>query len=329
MKKILISLFLVAITATSFAKKIKFAVDMAGQVLSPNGIHVMGDFQTIAGFSGGDWNPATTTLAQEGTTDIYSIVIDIPAFTKYEYKYVNGDQSYEAEFIPEPSRVGYNFNDNRWLYLDSLANDTTFIGALVFGGNAPAGLTLVRFYVDMQNEVVSSNGVHVAGTFQGTNPWNPSTNIMYSFGNSLYEVIAYTNTGACNFKFYNGNTLGDAENIPNLCSVFGNREADVQYDTLLTNFCFSSCAACIVGINENVDSQNISVYPNPSSGEFEIKGLRFDIGDVVTIFDIVGKEVYQTEVYHVTQNLKLQTTNLKPGIYFVRIKENTLKLIFE
>lgn len=332
MKKILLSLFLISISAATFAKQIKFAVDMTGQVLSPNGIHVMGDFQTIAGFAGGDWNPASTTLTQEGTTDIYSIIIDIPAFTKYEYKYVNGDQSYEAEFIPEPSRVGYNFNDNRWLYLDSLANDTTFIGALIFGGNAPAGLKLVRFYVDMQNEVVSSNGVHVGGTFQGTNPWSASSDIMYSFGGTVYELIKYVNIGVCNFKFYNGNTVPDAENIPGACSVFGNREVDVQYDTLLTNFCFASCVSCVVGLNENAVSQNIILNPNPAHN---YSVLQFDNSMIlhsVSVCDISGRVVRKYQNF-AGKNLIIEKENLESGIYIVNVindwSAKTIKLIFE
>src|SRR6185436_20741908 len=222
MKKILFLFFVLAACTNLFAKKVKFSVDMTGQTLSPNGIHVTGDFQTAAGFPGGDWQPNTTTLTQEGSTNIYSIIVDIPAFTKYEYRYVNGDQSYEVEFVPIESRVGDNFDDNRWLWVDSLANDTTDIGAIVFDTNAPAGLTLVRFLVDMQNEPsVSPAGVHIAGDFQG---WDPSKIMLYSFGSDVYEIISYVNPGTYEYKFYNGNTGGSMENIPALCSVNTNRE---------------------------------------------------------------------------------------------------------
>src|SRR6185436_15682419 len=153
MKKILFIFLFLLVAGISVAKKVKFAVDMTGQVLNVTGVHIGGDFQTLAGFAGGDWMPGTTPMTQEtGDTNIYSIVVDIPAFTKYEYKVINGDQWYEAEFVPLESRVGYNFNDNRWLWVDSLSNDTTFVGALLFSGNAPAGLKLLRVVVDMQNE---------------------------------------------------------------------------------------------------------------------------------------------------------------------------------
>ena len=105
--------FLILASFNSFAKKVKFAVDMDTNTVSPNGIHVTGDFQALAGFPGGDWTSNETVCTQEGTSTIYSVIVDIPAFAKYEYKFVNGDQFYEVEFVPVESRVGYDFDDNR------------------------------------------------------------------------------------------------------------------------------------------------------------------------------------------------------------------------
>src|SRR5689334_19803480 len=188
MKKVLLTAVILLSATFVFAKKVKFSVDLDTVTANVTGVHVMGDFQGVAGFPGGDWLPNTTPLTQEASSTIYSTVVDIPAFTKYEYKFVNGDQGYEAEFVPLPSRVGYNFNDNRWLWVDSLANDTTDIGAILFAGNAPVNLTLLRFKVDMSEALVDPAGVHVAGDFQG---WDPSKIMLYSFGSGVYEIIAY------------------------------------------------------------------------------------------------------------------------------------------
>ena len=53
MKKILFILVLLN-GSFAFGKKVKFAVDMSGQIINPLGIHVTGDFQTAAGFAGGN-----------------------------------------------------------------------------------------------------------------------------------------------------------------------------------------------------------------------------------------------------------------------------------
>ncbi|MEO8147273.1 MAG: T9SS type A sorting domain-containing protein [Bacteroidia bacterium] len=331
MKKILFSVLLISLTLNVFAKKIKFACDMTGVVLSPNGMHISGDFQTIAGYPGGDWNSGSTLLTQEGTTDIYSIVLDLPAFTKYEYKFVNGDQFYEAEFVPEPSRVLYNFVDNRWIYLDSLADDTTFVGAIQFAQNAPAGLTLVRFYVDMQNEIASSNGVHVAGNFQG---WNPTSTILYSFGSNIYEIISYVTAGTYEYKFYNGNTSAIVEAIPALCAVNGNREVLVLSDTLLNMICYSTCSLCVssAGIAENNSINYLQLTPNPVKDNTILKWNDNSISHSIALRDVTGRIIREYKNVNGT-SLQIEKGNLDSGIYFVNISDDysaaTVKLIFE
>ncbi len=67
MIKNIIFLFCILLTTSVFAKKIKFSVDMSNETVSPNGVHIMGDFQTVAGFSGGDFNSGTTTMVSSAT----------------------------------------------------------------------------------------------------------------------------------------------------------------------------------------------------------------------------------------------------------------------
>lgn len=304
------------------AKKVKFAVDMGTFTISPLGIHVMGDFQTIAGYAGGDFNPASTPMTQVGSTTIYTVIVDVPAFQKYEYKFVNGDQSYEAEFVPDQSRVGYNFNDNRWLYVDSLQNDTTFVGAIKFNGNAPAGLTLVRFVVDMQNEApISTNGVHVAGSFQGN---DPAKNRLYSFGNNIYEIIAYLNTGNIQYKYFNGNTAGSAENVPSACASTGNRTYTVSNDSILVTVCYNGCNACVPSSVRSISTeiQSLQLMPNPVKDMLTIKGLNSSAGKI-TITDIAGKQIEETTINSVNDTVQLNIAHLKSGVYQIYFSSNT------
>jgi len=313
-KSVLFSL-LVLTTFSLFAKKVKFEVDMTDQTISTYGVHVAGDFQALAGYTGGDWQPGTTELINEAGTQIYSVVVEIPAFAKYEYKFLNGDQWYAVEFVPWESRVGYNFNDNRWIYVDSIANDTTTTLPILFSGNAPAGLKLLRLKVDMQNETsVSPAGVHVAGDFQG---WDPFINRLYDFDTTIHEFIAYVGQGYYEYKYFNGNVAGTQENVPGECAVNGNRWVNVVNDTVLDVVCFSECSACITtSMADPIEFNPPEIYPNPASS-FVIVRFNDDIECLnVSLFDLTGKTVVEYRNYRQSK-LLIKTSTLNKGIYII------------
>jgi hypothetical protein len=337
MRKYLIIAVAVFASVTVFAKKVKFAVDMTGVPVNVTGMHITGDFQDEAGYPGGDWQPNTTALLQEITdTNIYSLVVDIPAFRAYEFKFINGIYSYEVEFVPIESRVLYNFDDNRWLYVDSLANDTTFAGAIRFSANAPAGKYLLRFGVDMQNESsISTTGVHAEGAFQN---WDPQQTRMHSFDGTIYEHIIYIDTLDASvlqeYLFVNGNTPMLAETVPSLCATPNNfRGVFVPKDSMLTVVCFSACVDCqSVGIRENGIANQARVSPNPSSGYMIV-----EFNDEVSIHhvyvrDMTGRTV-RTYSNCNSAYLRIEKEELPSGMYFLDIQNaqnerSTLKLIF-
>jgi hypothetical protein len=288
---------------------------MTDQVVSPNGVHLTGDFQALLGLENGDWQSNTLLMEQQSDTNLYSVVLQLPAFRKYEYKFVNGDQFYEVEFVPWESRVGYDFNDNRWLYLDSLSNDTTFIGALKFGENAPAGLQLMRFLVDMQQETVSSQGVHVAGDF---NAWNPTTNILYSFVDGIYEVIAYAPAGSYSYHFINGDQITDAELVPDSCTdAEGNRNLILETHTILPTVCYAACEACVVNTIDQAFVEITLVYPNPTDGLTQFMVPDGHVKEA-QLMDAFGRVVQQVNVVG-ARSFAFDMTTHSSGIYYARL----------
>ncbi|MFN8396622.1 MAG: T9SS type A sorting domain-containing protein [Bacteroidia bacterium] len=315
------------------AKKVKFMVNMQGYPVNVTGMHITGDFQTVAGFAGGDWNSASTSLVQEPSdTNLYSIVVDIPAFNKYEYKFVNGDQFYEVEFVPIESRVGYNFNDSRWIYIDSLANDTTVIGPLRFSGNAPMGKYLMRFLVDMHEEAsVDPAGVHIAGDFQS---WNPAANRMYSFVTGIWEHIAYVDSTVAyaEFKYVNGSAWGSDESVPGACATGFNRYLSVPKDSVLPTVCYGSCSACLTSGTASAWEPRLEVFPNPASASGLIR-LPNHFGDwTVNVMDQQGRLQRQFAGTG-EQAIRLEREGLAAGLYFVTVRDadgrsSTQKLVF-
>jgi hypothetical protein len=266
MKKLLLSLMAVASLGVVQAKKVKFQVDMTGQTISANGLHVAGNFQAAAGASG-DWKPGETALSNGGSGNIYSVIVDIPAGTYYEFKFIN-DNNWGAgeESIPAICKVespaNGGSNGNRWFFVDSIAGstDTLFLAPILFGGSAPAGKIAVRFAVDLQTQPsVNAKGVYIAGNFQETNgasgEWKPNETRMsvlfpLSVANGkVYEYIAYLDpTETIEFKYLNGNDWPFGESVPSACQVGGGNSnrtfTAASASTALPKICFSSCVGC-------------------------------------------------------------------------------------
>lgn len=248
-----------AMAATSglFAKKVAFLVDMTGQTVSPNGVHVAGNFQ--------GWNPSTSVLLPvPGKTGFYGNVFDINAGQVIEFKAINGGANQNdwggAEAVPAISQKGSaangQTNDNRWMYIDSTKNDTTLI-SVKFSSAAPEGKIALRFAVDLQKETaISANGVYIAGNFQGSNgasgDWKPNETKMtnlYSDKNKVFEYIAYVgNTDGVEWKYLNGNDWPFNESVPSSCQKGGGNQnrffQAASTSTAIAKVCFGSCTAC-------------------------------------------------------------------------------------
>lgn len=318
-------LALFGLNLTLEAKIVKFSVNMKGQTISPSGIHISGDFQTLAGIPGGDWNSATAKLnARKDFPDIYEITVNIPAFRKYEYKFVNGELFYEVEFVPEESRVGHDLVDNRWIYIDSLNNDTTFIGPLLFGGNAPEGKKMVRFRVGMNGYTVDPSGVYVAGSFNG-NDFKQAR--MFSFTGTTYEYMAYVDSlSTITYKYANGNSVDKAENIIGTCTEEGFRTWQIQNDILIDSLCFASCELCKTsGLNPLTALVNFKVYPNPAKEAFVIEWLS-NKSQEYAVTDISGRVMLSGMLSPQTENY-ISREALPNGLYLLKISNLTQKLL--
>ncbi|MFM7106347.1 MAG: hypothetical protein ACKOW8_12575, partial [Flavobacteriales bacterium] len=107
----------------------------------------------------------------------------------------------------------------------------------------------VTFKVNMVNETVSPNGVHLAGSIQG---WNPSTTEMSDLdGDGIYEVTLSTIANQTyQFKFINGNDWPFEESVPSNCGIpngVGGFDREITIDTSDVTFgpvCFSACFDC-------------------------------------------------------------------------------------
>jgi hypothetical protein len=70
------------------------------------------------------------------------------------------------------------------------------------------------------------------------------------------------------------------------------------------------------GINEVNLSNNISIFPNPSSGTFnlEIKNIK---NDHIEVFNVVGEKVFESQI--ISALTKIDLSNQSNGIYYLKL----------
>ena len=124
----------------------------------------------------------------------------------------------------------------------------------------------------MTNEMVSMDGVHVAGNFQG---WDPAATPMTDNGDGTWSYTFTSDTAASyQYKFVNGNAWGTDEGIPGACAVDGNRgiTVDGMMGDVSAEACFGNCAACgMTTVRFRVDMANeeVSEFGVHVAGSFQ------------------------------------------------------------
>jgi hypothetical protein len=334
MYKKIISITFILIACSTFlqAKYVRFAINMKNSgMLNSNDAYMTSTFQDEIGM-GGDLTHGYLHLIQSTSdTNIYYATFNVPAFQMFEYQFEMGVAGYDIENIPIESQS--LVNGYRWLYVDSLGNDTLQMPAVFYSGNNTATDTMYRFRVNMSNETVSINGIHLSSDFQGN---NPATTRMYSFGNGIYEYMAWLTPGAMvHFKYYNGNTTANAETVPAACAMGSRRMiGSVSNAQILPVVCFSSCSNCTPLAITNVALQNtISLSPNPMNNVSYLTFNDNSPSHSISIIDIFGRVIRQYNNVQ-TNTLQINKESMSASCYYLQIlndknERTSLKLIVE
>ncbi len=171
----------------------------------------------------------------------------------------------------------------------------------VFGGGTPTGFTSLV-------QTASTNSV-------GLNNGGDTVTLKDDTGLTVTQEIY---TGA-------GNNQSIARE-PDFTGVF------VQHSAIMANPVLFSPGARNDGTTLSVDqfnATNFSVYPNPSNTGFVNITTTTNAPVNVVVFDILGKEVISKTI----QNNTLNVSNLKAGIYILKLNQNeatiTKKLVIE
>ncbi len=111
---------LITISSNALAVAVTFNVDMTGQTVSPNGVHIAGNFNDVnydgitenAAYSNWNHPSGIIALANQGN-GIWSVTLDLVP-EQYEFKFINGNDWFFAESPPDYCIVGENGSNNRF-----------------------------------------------------------------------------------------------------------------------------------------------------------------------------------------------------------------------
>jgi len=286
---------------------VTFNVDMTGQTVSANGVHMAGNFNDV-NYDGTaenaayvNWNPSAIALADQGN-GIWSVTLNLVA-ERYEFKFINGNDWPFAEDVPPACQVEVAGNDNRFWSISGL--NATESMTFCYASCAACGENTVRFRVDMTQEAgVNPAGVYVAGNFQG---WNAAgSQLIDPDGNGTWEGYFSIGTAtSAQYKFINGNDWAFGESVPGACAVSGNREINVaDANTVVDVACFSACGPCQaptpVLFRVDMTLQTVNANGPHVAGSFQ----GWNPGDANTLMtDLDGDNIYEV------------TLLLQPGTY--------------
>ncbi len=223
---------------------VTFRVDMSAETVAPIGVHIAGSFQSVAGL-GNNWDPGATLVLDVDGDKVYEITALLPPGT-YEYKFINGNAWGMDENPPSDCSIGSTHNREM-----TVENSALVLPAYPFNGC----LTSLRFAVNMSNQTISPEGVHVMGDFQQAagfaQNWDPDATVMQDLNrDGTYEIEVMMPFGDYQYVFVNGNTLENAEQLSGNCSVLGNNGFHIREVTYAsgtedpTIFCFNTCDPC-------------------------------------------------------------------------------------
>ena len=267
-----------------------------------------------------NWCGNCNPLTDANGDGIWTTTLPLPVGTTQEYKFSADAWTIQEQNNPAaPCTNGNATYTNRVLVIP--ATDTVL--NVVCWSQCTACDVDVTLKVNMAwevaNNAISANGVHVAGDFQG---WSPSTTPMTDANNDgIYEVtINVPANSSIQYKFINGNAWGADESVPSACVVptTMNRGATFAYgDSTLSPVCFGKCTDCAAGLGESL--QNVSLFPNPTRGQFNLARMDAATEVEVSVLDLQGKVLTVAKWNEGVDALSIDLSSFANGVYMVRM----------
>jgi len=257
-------------------------VNMSNETISPDGVFIAGNFN--------GWDNGSYPMSSIGGS-IYQFVIETDPNSTLNYRFHNGPFSM-AETVP--SGCGVDDGVGGGLARSYTMSDADVVLDPICYGECADCVIIepvfvnITFQVDMSQQSVSGNGVHLMASFQG---YNPATTEMTFVADGVYEYTVLLEEGSeVSYKFVNGNQLSDSESVPEECGVDYRVFYVGDQDETASLVCFNECGLCAYySITFQVDLSQ----ETPSSNGIHIMGNFQGNDPALTEMFSAGNGVYQ------------------------------------
>lgn len=94
----------------------------------------------------------------------------------------------------------------------------------------------------------------------------------------------------------------------------------------------SGCVSSTGGIHDINSNNGLSIYPNPSKGNFTLSSLKTIIRGAVEIYNLIGEKIFEQNIINESK-MVINLQNVQSGIYIVKVvdgmKQSIQKLIVQ
>jgi len=270
MKKFyLTSLLMAAFATLSMAQvDVTLSIDMNGQTVGENGVHVAGAFATSTTY--GDpvntqyvnWSPSAIELLDADGNGIYEVTLSLMP-GNYEYKMINGNDWPQEELIPAACQVDLGMgNANR--FFDVVEGEPMTISH-AFGKCGALDKTTVHFRVDMAN--IDMEDPDFAPAISGDFSDFDFIELSQWRGTTIYAALVDLDLDVTSTTFgfsTDGSFVGYESFTEGDCLVDGARLLTIENvggDILNPLYCFDACESCVdpIMVTFTVDMSNVTV----------------------------------------------------------------------
>ena len=227
---------------------------------------------------------------------------------------------------------GNGSNQGKVAYKFNLLKGDTLRGVNIFFNRTLSGASQKPFYLSVWSSITP-------GTSNETSIYTSSMLLQPLYdGLNDYHLYMLESPIYCSGTIYVGwiQTTEDNLNVGlDLTNNYGWSNANNQNENLLKylngSWSYSTIvngalmirpvfsSSSLTGINEISSENNINVFPNPASDFINLKLNSKNSNSKILIYDLLGKEIKSINIPDNSNNFKINTTDLKEGVYFGKL----------